>query len=70
MTSFVISKLEQRVWHSKNLSRGTKVEVFKRLVLPVLLYGCETWTLTDDLKRRLDSYGSSSLTNILGLSVA
>jgi hypothetical protein len=50
----------QRVWRSKYLSRGTKVEVFKRLVLLVLLYGCETWTLTDD------SSGRSSLRRILG----
>ena len=48
------------------MSRGTKVEVFKRLVLPVLLYGCEAWTLTDDLRRRLDSFGTSSLRRILG----
>ena len=61
-----MSQLGQRVWRSKYLSRGTKVEVFKRLVLPVLLYGCEAWTLTDDLRRRLDSFGTSSLRRILG----
>ena len=61
-----MSWLGQRVWHLKYLSRRTKVEVFKRLVLPVLLYGCEAWTLTDDLKRRLDSFGTSSLRRILG----
>ena len=61
-----MSQLGQRVWRSKYLSRGIKVDVFKRLVLPVLLYGCETWTLTDVLKRRLDSFGTSSLRRILG----
>ena len=61
-----MSQLGQRVCHSKYLSRGTKVEVFKRLVLPVLLYGCETWTLKEALKRRLDSFGTSSLRKILG----
>ena len=38
-------QLGQRMWHLKYLSRRTKVDVFKRLVLPALLYGCETWTL-------------------------
>ena len=39
LSSRSMSRLEQRVWHSKYLSRGTKVEVFKRLVLLVLFYG-------------------------------
>ena len=35
-------------------------------MLPVLLYGCETWTLTKDLRRRLNSFGTRSLRRILG----
>ena len=33
---------------------------------PVLLYGCETWTLTMDLRRRLNSFGNRCLRRILG----
>ena len=35
-------------------------------MLPLLLYGCETWTLTKDLRRRLNSFGTRSLRRILG----
>ena len=35
-------------------------------MLPVLLYGCETWTLTRDLRRRRNSFGTRSLRRILG----
>ena len=35
-------------------------------MLPVLLYGCETWTLTRDLRQRLNSFGTRSLWRILG----
>ena len=35
-------------------------------MLPVLLYGWETWTLTKDLRRRLNSFGTRSLRRILG----
>ena len=35
-------------------------------MLPFLLYGCETWTLTRDLRWRLNSFGSMSLQRILG----
>ena len=43
-----------------------KVQVFKSLVLPVLLYRCETWSLTKDLRWRLNSFGTRSLRRILG----
>ena len=56
----------KRVWRSRHLSRKTKVEVFKRLVLPSLLYGCESWTLTAKLRARLDSFGTANLRMILG----
>ena len=56
----------KRVWRSRYLSRRTKVEVFKRLVLPSLLYGCESWTLTAKLRARLDSFGTINLRRILG----
>ena len=35
-------------------------------MLPVLLYGCGTWTLTKDLRQRLNSFGARSLRRILG----
>ena len=60
-----MSALKWRVWRSKHLSRETKVKVYKRLVLQVLLYGCETWTLTTTLRSRLDSFGTKFLRWIL-----
>ena len=47
-------------------ARGRKSRVFRSLVLPLLLDGCETWTLTRDLRRRLNSFGTRSLRRILG----
>ena len=35
-------------------------------VLSVLLYGCETWTLTGELRQQLNSFGTRSLRRILG----
>ena len=46
--------------------RGTKVKVYKQLVFPVVLYGCDTWTLTAALRSRLDTFGTKSLRWILG----
>ena len=35
-------------------------------MLPILLYGCETWTLTRDVRQRLNSFGTRSLRRIIG----
>ena len=35
-------------------------------MLPVLLYGSETWTLDSDLKRRIDAFGNKCLRRIMG----
>ena len=41
-------------------------KLLKSLVLPVFLYGCETWTLNADLKRRLDVCGTKCLRRVMG----
>ena len=62
----VMDLLDHGVWHCRHLCWRTKVRVFRYLVLPVLLYGCETWTLTRHLRWRLNSFGTRSLRRILG----
>ena len=61
-----MDSLDHGVWRCQYLCRRTKVRVFRSLVLPVLLYGCETWTLTRDLRQRINSFGTRSLRRILG----
>ena len=61
-----MNSLNKTVWRSRYLSIRTKVRVLRSLVLPVLLYGCETWTLKDGLSSRLDSFLTQSLRRIFG----
>ena len=46
----IMDSLDHGVWRCLYLCGRTKVRVFRSLVLSVLLYGCETWTLTRDLR--------------------
>ena len=62
----VMDSLDRSVWRSRYLCKRTKIRVFRCLVMPVLLYGCEAWTLTGDLGRRLNVFGTRSLRRILG----
>ncbi|PSN31574.1 hypothetical protein C0J52_20807 [Blattella germanica] len=36
----------QRLLSSQLLSKNIKLKIYKTVILPVILYGCETWTLT------------------------
>jgi hypothetical protein len=36
----------QRLLFSPLLFRNLKVKIYKTIILPVILYGCETWSLT------------------------
>ena len=64
-----MNSLDEGVWCYRYFCKGTKVRVFSSLVIPVSLYSCETWTLTGELRRRLNyvasPLGTVSLRRIL-----
>ena len=41
--------LEENIWNSQ-IRMDTKVRLYKTYILSVLLYGCETWTVTKTSK--------------------
>ena len=44
-----------RVWKS-NISFHTRFKLYKSLVVSILLYGCETWTLMAETERRIQAF--------------
>jgi hypothetical protein len=36
------------------LSKNIKIRIYKTLILPVVLYGCETWSLTLREEHKID----------------
>ena len=40
------SKLYQRIWKKRHLTLKTKIQTYKCMVLPCMLYGSETWNCT------------------------
>ena len=49
---------DESVWHCGYFCKWPKVRLFRSLFLPVLMYSCETWTLTGEVKRRVYSFGT------------
>jgi len=43
----------QNVLSSRLLSKYIKIKIYTTIILPVVLYGCETWSLTLREERRL-----------------
>jgi hypothetical protein len=51
---------------SRLLSKNVKVKIYKTIILPVVLYGCETWSLTLRDKHRLRVFENRVLRRIFG----
>jgi hypothetical protein len=51
---------------SRLLSRNIKVGIYKTIILPVVLYGCETWSLTLRKEHRLRVFENRVLRRIFG----
>jgi hypothetical protein len=43
----------QNLLSSRLLSKNMKVRIYKTIIFPVVLYGCETWSLTVREERKL-----------------
>ena len=66
-TTTALSKL-RNIWHDNNTSIGTKIRLMRSMVVSVLLYGCEAWTLNADLQRRIQALEMRCLRRLLGIS--
>ena len=62
--------LWEPIFRDSNLSLRTKRNVYKAVVLGVLLYGSETWTTKRDAVRRLEVFHNRCLKRILGITTA
>jgi hypothetical protein len=51
---------------SRLLSRNVKVKIYKTIILPVVLYECETWSLTPREEHRLRVFENRVLRRIFG----
>jgi len=55
----------RRVWLSKSLRKDTKIRIFNACVKSVLLYGRETWLVTNEIQRKMQTFVNRYLRYIL-----
>ena len=62
-----IAKLK-KIWSNNNIKTATKIRLYKSLVVSVLTYGCESWTLKSESERRLAAFEMYFFRRILNSS--
>ena len=56
------------IWKDKNIRIKHKIRLMRALVMKIFLYVCETWTLTAELQRRIQSLEFRCFRKIFGIS--
>jgi len=57
----------QNLLSSSLLSKNIKIKIYRTLTFPVVLYGCETWSLALREEHRLRVFENRVLRRIFGL---
>jgi len=52
--------------YSHLLSKNTKMRIYRNIIFPIILYGCETWSLTLREERRLRVFENRVLKKVFG----
>ena len=47
------------VWKSPHISIATKVKLFNTTCVSILLYGCESWVISQDMENKINAFATS-----------
>jgi hypothetical protein len=56
----------QNLLSSRLISKNLKIKIYKTVILPVVMYGCETWSFTSGEEHRLRVFENRVLRRIFG----
>jgi len=56
----------QNILFSRLLSKNLKIKIYRTIILPVVLYGCKTWSLTLREEKKLRVFENMVLRRIFG----
>jgi len=56
----------QNLLSSRLLSKNLKIKIYRTIIIPMVLYECETWSLTLREERRLRVFENSVLRKVFG----
>ena len=56
------------IWKDKNTALSSKIRLMRSLVISIFLYACETWTLTAELEKKIQTTEMRCFRRLLGIS--
>ena len=59
-------KEKNKIFWIKNSKFHLKIKIYRTIILPAVLYGCETWSLTLKEERRLRVFENRVLRRVFG----
>jgi len=65
--SVAFGRLSKRLWKDRGIKLQTKMATYRAVVIPTLLYCCETWTTYRRHLKQLEQFHQRCLRNILGI---
>ena len=65
--SVAFGRLRSNVWSKRGINLPTKLKVYRAIVLPTLLYACETWTVYKRHARKLNHFHTTCLRRLLDI---
>ena len=63
--SAAFGRLSESIWDRSGIRFDTKLKVYRPVVLPTLLYACETWTVYQRYAKRLIHFHTSCLGKLI-----
>src|SRR6218665_2473842 len=45
----------EKLWRDKHMSINTKERIVRTLIFPTVLYGCEMWTMTKKMEKKINA---------------
>ena len=69
LAAWAFGRLKNAIWTNQDITRSLKVRIYRALILPIAIYGAESWTLRQADKCQLDTFEMRCLRVILGVSL-
>jgi hypothetical protein len=62
----MLATIQSKIFSLPNSYKKLKIKIYKTVILPVVLCGCQTWSLTVREEHRLGSFENRVLRKIFG----
>ena len=69
LAASAFGRLKGAIWSNQNINRQLKVRIYQSLILPIAIYGSESWALKKSDYQKLEAFEMRCLRTILGVSL-